>query len=179
MPQTIGYHIVVSGYGLWLPGDERGDWSTAWDEQIGFVEPHALHAGDPVRLRMAQERQTHPPVKLNDLMREVFSNVLEKCCAESDWRVAAASIESTHTHLLLTYSERSIDNTIKWIKDQATKAIHKATQHRGPVWCKGRWRSFVFDPVAWRTTRQYIERHNQRRGADPRPYPFIDKVSDP
>jgi hypothetical protein len=27
MPNTIGYHIVKTGYGLWLPGDERGSWS--------------------------------------------------------------------------------------------------------------------------------------------------------
>ncbi len=49
MPRTIGYHLVKSGYGLWLPGDTRGHWSSAWDEQIGFFEPHHLHAGDPVR----------------------------------------------------------------------------------------------------------------------------------
>ena len=57
MLRTIGFHIVISGYGLWLPGDERGHWSDAWDEELGFVEPHTLHAGDPVRKRMAEERQ--------------------------------------------------------------------------------------------------------------------------
>ena len=51
MRQTLGYHIVISGYGLWLPGDERGHWSEAWDAELGFIEPHALHAGDPVRKR--------------------------------------------------------------------------------------------------------------------------------
>jgi hypothetical protein len=63
MGNTIGYHFVKSAYGLWLPGDERGSWSDAWDDQIGYCEPHTLHDGDPVRLRMAEERLKHPPVR--------------------------------------------------------------------------------------------------------------------
>ncbi len=138
MPSTIGFHIVVSGYGLWLPGDERGSWSAAWDEQIGLVEPHTLHPGDPVRVRMSLERMKHPPVRLDGTMIGLVVETLAGCAAESDWTVAAASVESTHTHLLLTYTSREIDNTVKWIKDRATKAIHRGTPHQGPVWCKGR-----------------------------------------
>jgi REP element-mobilizing transposase RayT len=179
MPRTLGYHIVVSGYGLWLPGDERGHWSEAWDAEVGFIEPHTLHAGDPVRKRMAEERQKHPPVRLDAVMQAVVIETIGRCRAESGWQLAAASIEATHTHLLVTYTERDIDTTVKWLKDQTTKAIHRGTSHAGPVWCKGRWRAFVFDPEVWRNTRAYIQRHNERRGVGQRPYPFIDDVADP
>ncbi len=174
MPRTLGYHIVISGYGLWLPGDQRGHWSEAWDDELGYLEPHTLHAGDPSRLRMAGERQKHPAVRLNAAMQSIVADTIGRCRNESEWRIAAASIESTHTHLLMTYCERDVDVTVKWIKDQMTKAIHRNTPHRGPVWCKSRWRSFIFDPDIWRNTRVYIERHNIRRGVGPRPYPFID-----
>jgi hypothetical protein len=179
MGRTIGYHIVISGYGLWLPGDERGHWSDTWDEELGLIEPHTLHSGDPVRKRMAEERQKHPPVRLDTSMQIVVANTIGRCQGESDWQIAAASIEATHTHLLLTYTERDIDNTVKWLKDQMSKAIHRQTQHVGPVWCKGRWRSFIFDATIWCNTRRYIERHNERRGGGPRPYAFIRDVGDP
>ncbi|MDY7107054.1 MAG: hypothetical protein SYC29_00300, partial [Planctomycetota bacterium] len=39
--RTIGYHLVKSAYGQWLPGDEAGHWSTAWDERIGYLHPKA------------------------------------------------------------------------------------------------------------------------------------------
>ena len=113
MPNTIGYHVVISGYGLWLPGDERGHWSDAWDEQLGFIEPHMLHEGDPVRKRMAQERQTHSRVLLDEFMISTAAATIGQCRQQSDWRIAAGSIESTHTHLLLIYTERDIDNTVK------------------------------------------------------------------
>jgi len=173
MARTLGYHIVISGYGLWLPGDQRGSWSAAWDEQIGFVEPHTLHPGDPVRLRMSEERMKHPPVRLDSAMISVFLEVLADCAAKSDWVIAAASVEPSHTHLLLSYTERDIDATIKWVKDQATKAIHRRTTHGGPVWCKGRWRTFLFDEDRWCEILKYIEEHNVRRGVGSRPYPFI------
>jgi REP element-mobilizing transposase RayT len=176
MPRTIGYHIVVSGYGLWLPGDERGHWSEAWDSELGYIEPHRLHPGDPARKRMAEERQKHSPVRLDAMMQSIVAATIARCRAASDWRIAAASIESTHTHLLLTYTERNVDNTVKWLKDQMTKAIHSQTPHEGPVWCKGRWRTFIYDPQVWRNTRAYIERHNERRGVSPRPYSFIDVI---
>jgi REP element-mobilizing transposase RayT len=179
MPRTHGYHIVISGYGLWLPGDERGHWSDDWDEQLGYIEPHMLHEGDPVRKRMASERQSHPRVVLDELMTANVLATIDACCKDSDWRIAAASIEATHSHLLLTYTERDIDTTIKWLKDQITKAIHKNTSHAGPVWCKGRWRVFLFDPLVWRNTRRYIEAHNERRGVGPRPYSFVNDIPDP
>jgi REP element-mobilizing transposase RayT len=175
-PQTLGYHIVISGYGLWLPGDDRGHWSEAWDEELGFIEPHTLHPGDPIRKRMAEERQKHSPVRLDAKMQSVVADTISRCHAESDWQIAAASIESTHTHLLLTYTKRDIDHTIKWLKDQMTKAIHRNTSYTGPVWCKGSWRSYIFEDEVWLNTQAYIQRHNERRGQGPRPYPFINVV---
>lgn len=173
MMNTIGYHIVISGYGLWLPGDDRGHWSERWDEHIGLIEPRTLHDGDPVRKRMAEERMKHPPVRLNPRMIDIVANTIGRCADHSDWDVAAASIEPTHAHLLLTYTPRNIDTTVKWIKDQCTKAIHRGTNHTGMVWCRGKWRGFIFDDAMWRNTIQYIERHNVRRGKPARPYAFI------
>ena len=128
---------------------------------------------------MAEECQQHPSVKLDLAMQTIVAETIGRCRFESDWRVAAASIEPTHTHLLLAYSQRDVDDTVKWLKDQMTKAVHRSTAHVGPVWCKGRWRSYIFDPGAWRNTRKYIERLNERRGVGPRPYTFIDDVPDP
>jgi REP element-mobilizing transposase RayT len=170
---TLGYHIVVSGYGLWLPGDERGHWSDSWDEQVGYIEPHTLHPGDPIRKRMADERMLHPRVILDPEMVSSVVETIGTYCSNSDWKIAAASIEATHTHLLLTYTTREIDNTVKWLKDQTTKAVHRLTAHQGPVWCGGKWRSYVFDPIVWQNTVRYIERHNERRGVGPVPYDFV------
>ena len=173
MPRTLGYHCVKSGYGLWLPGDFRGSWSEAWDRRIGFVEPHSLHPGDPVRLRIARERMKHAPVRLTPEMLAAVVEALAQCTEASQWQAAAASVESTHVHVLITYSGLDIERTLKWLAQEMTKSVHRRTGHTGPVWCEGWWCGFVFDELHWESTIRYIERHNVRRGESARPYSFI------
>jgi REP element-mobilizing transposase RayT len=175
MARTIGYHLVKSCYGLWLPGDDRGHWSSAWDEEIGYFRPHHLNEGDPVRKRMATELMTRPPTKLTPLMIQAVADAVGDCVAKSEWRIVAAAIEETHMHLLMTYTTRDIDNTAKWIAQQTTKGVHKNTPFTGPVWCEGKWLGFVFDESHWDATRQYIERHNVRRGLPVRPWDWISE----
>lgn len=173
MANTIGYHFVKSAYGSWLPGDARGHWSTAWDEQIGFCEPHHLHEGDPIRLRMAKERMKHPPTRFTVAMIEAIAMAVEDCANQSDWRIAAATIEPTHMHLLLTATHLDIDSTAKWIAQRTTKRIHSTTCFTGPVWSEGKWLEYIDDVSHWENLRQYIERHNLRKGLPAQPWDWI------
>ncbi len=173
VPQTLGYHYVKSAYGLWLPGDVRGSWSEAWDEQIGYIEPHTLHEGDQTRLRMARERMKFDPVRFTAPMIDAVVEAVEQCVCASPWRIVAASIEPTHMHLLITSSGLDIKRTVKWLAQQTTKAVHRQTDHDGPVWAEGHWCSFIFDESHWANTIRYIETHNLRRGRAARPYAFL------
>ena len=103
MANTLGYHYVKSAYGMWMPGDNRGHWSEAWDEKIGYIEPHTLHQGDPTRQRMATERMKHEPVHLTEEMIGAVVVAISKCITVSagGLAIAAAAIESTHVHLLI------------------------------------------------------------------------------
>lgn len=175
MANTLGYHLVKSAYGQWLPGDDRGSWSDAWDNQIGYIEPHMLHPSDPVRHRMAEERMKHDPVRFTDTMINIIAATLNECIQLSagGFGVISAAIEPTHIHLLIPYSGRDIDKTAKWIADKTTKMIHAKTNYTGPVWCKGKWCSYVFDEDCWASVMNYIEQHNVRRGRAIRPYSFL------
>jgi REP element-mobilizing transposase RayT len=172
MSNTLAIHYVRSAYGLWLPGEDRGHWSEAWDDQIGFIEPHTLHAGDPVRLRIAQERMKHPPVPWNQVMQNAITRTLARCAAESPWKVLEYCIEETHFHALLTPSPFDIDRTVKWVGQQMTKAVHAATGTDTPIFCKGRWLQFIFEQSHYDNLDGYIQRHNLRQGRAGKPYDF-------
>lgn len=159
MPKTLGVHLVKSAYGQWLPGDERGHWSAAWDDKLGHVQPHTLHAGDPVRHRMAAERMKHPPVLWSPAVVDRLAHTLDRCATESTWDLAALSVEPTHFHALLTCITRDVDRTAKWLAQQMTKAVHQDTDHTGPVFAKGNWITFIFDESYWYNTIAYINRH--------------------
>ncbi len=74
----------------------------------------------------------------------------------------------------LGYSGRDIDGTAKWLADRTTKEVHQQTDHKTPVWCKGRWRSFLYEYEHWFNAIEYIEQHNIRRGRERRPFQFIN-----
>jgi len=173
MPSTLAIHYVRSAYGLWLPGDDRGHWSEAWDAQIGFIEPHKLHTGDPVRLRMAEERMKHAPVRWDVEMQQTITDALGVCAANSPWNVESYAIEETHFHAILSQSPLNIDRTVKWVAQEMTKAVHRRTAHTGPVFCKGRWLQFIFDEPHYANLTRYIESHNIRRGLPAKPYDFL------
>ena len=145
----------------------------AWDDDIGYCQPHQLHEGDLVRKRMAAERMRHPPTALNRAMIDAVAGAVGECAAASIWQIAGAAIETTHMHLLMSYSDRDIEKTCKWISQQTTKAVHRETPFEGPVWCEGKWLGFVFDLEHWKSARRYIERHNERRGFPARPWEWI------
>ena len=173
MARTIGYHLVKSCFGTWLPGDSRGHWSTAWDDEIGYFEPHQLHEGDSIRKRMATELMKHPPTRLDKAMIDAVALAVGACVAESDWKIAAAAIEPTHMHLLITFTNRDIELTAKWIAQMTTKAVHRSTAFDRPLWCGGKWLGFIYDEGHWNNARLYIERHNVRRGLPARPWDWI------
>ncbi|MEM7576868.1 MAG: hypothetical protein AAF328_05265 [Planctomycetota bacterium] len=160
---TLGVHLVKSAFGQWLPGDERGHWSPAWDKQIGFSPSHRLNAGDPVRLAMAQRAMTRRSVTWTPVMIQIFARTLRSCAEDSDWSPAALSIEPTHLHALIRGLDRDADITIKWVSDRMTKAVRRETGYAGPVFAKGRWRCFVFDEEQWINTLNYITRHEGKR----------------
>jgi|GEM_PF-1323862 len=175
MANTVGYHVVKSAYGLWLPGDDRGHWSSAWDEQIGYYEPGMLHGGDPVRERMARERMKFAPLRWDVRMQQIIAATIDRCQRESAWSISAAAIEPTHFHLLITYSGRDIYATMKWVAQQITKAVHRDMGTAQPVFCEGRWISVIYDNEHWDNTRGYIERHNERRGVGAKPFAWVGR----
>jgi hypothetical protein len=84
-------------------------------------------------------------------MIDAIVKAIEDCVKKSAGGliIAAMAIEQTHMHLGIEYTGRDVEGTAKWIADQTTKAVHRITVHAGPVWCKRKWRSFIYDLPVW------------------------------
>jgi hypothetical protein len=122
---------------------------------------------------MAQERMKHPPTRFTPQIIEAVASALGECVMNSDWQFVATAFECTHMHTLLTYTERDIDGTAKWIAQITTKSVHKTTTFTRPVWCEGKWLEFIYDHQHWDNVRRYIERHNLRRNLPAKPWDWI------
>jgi REP element-mobilizing transposase RayT len=175
MSPTMGYHVVKSTYGTWLPGDPRGSWSETWSPERGYFGAHQFHEGDQRRLAMALQRMKHPPVVLTDAMCTAIREALQYCVerAKGELLIMAAAIEPTHMHLLIPHTGRDIHTTVKWIADQTSKAVHRRTAHLGPVWTKNHWCHHIDRQEHWENAAIYVDEHNRRAGRGSRPYAFL------
>jgi hypothetical protein len=179
MPETIGYHVVKTTFGTWLPGDVRGYWSRNWARGEGFSGMRQFHDEvDPLCEEFVRGRMKHPEVILTARMVEAVVGAIGHCIARSrgGLKIMAAAIEPTHLHLLIPYSGRDIETTAKWLADQTTKAVHRQTPHLGPVWAKNNWIRHIFALEYWENALVYIDDHNVRAGRGSRPYSFLCEV---
>jgi REP element-mobilizing transposase RayT len=174
MPNTLGYHLIKTTFGTWLPGDPRGHWSALFNHHERYVNRHQLNPGDQNTLDRARRLMTQPPVTLTPRMISAVAQTLGHLIKSSGGGLAihAAAIEPAHVHLLIPYAGRDIHKTAQWIADRVTKRLH-ADGHEGKVWTRGKWAVYLFDQRHWDATRAYIRRHNTRRGLPPDPYPWI------
>jgi hypothetical protein len=174
--ETLGYHVVKTTFGTWLPGNARGYWFEAWSSDRGFHDAHRFHdEGDPTRGKQARRRMKCPVTTLTKGMAEIVAVTIGQCILNSSGglKVMAAAIEPTHMHLLIPYSGRDIEITAKRLADQTTKAIHRQTTHDGPVWSKNNWIRHIFTSENWENALRYIDDHNIEAGRGSRPYPFL------
>lgn len=179
MPETLGYHLVKTAFGTWLPGDVRGYWSQEWSAKEGFRGSRRFHdQEDRGAMEFVQRRMRQAPTVLSEGMIEVIVSAIQECVRKSNGglKIMAAAIESTHMHLLIPYSGRDIEITAKWLADQTTKAVHRRTTHQGLVWSKNNWIRHIFQPEYWENSLLYIDDHNERSGRGRRPYPFLCEV---
>jgi len=120
----------------------------------------------------------HSAVKLTEEMSAIVVDAITDCVEKSNGGlvIMAAAIEPTHMHLLLANTGRDIDVTAKWLADQTTKAVHRRTSHRGPVWTKNKWCDHIDNQEHWENAIVYIDDHNMRAGRGSRPYPFLAPI---
>ena len=172
----LGYHIVKTAYGRWLPGDERGHWSSVWDNKIGQLTHGGLNSGDVALEDFARARMKHAPVSFSSEAIAAIRTALSACKAASAWEIVALAIEPTHMHLLVTHSSGDIHQTCTWIAQETTKAVHTQTSLTGPVWAKGKWCSHISDQDHWDNTIAYIHQHPSAKTADGIRAPHPDKT---
>lgn len=176
MPPPLGYHVVKTAYGRWLPGDERGSWSEAWSAGRGFYGAHQFHAGDEARRMIATARMRYAPATLTEEVQCAVEHAVSDCVnsANGKLRIIAAAMEPHHMHLLIAFEgEHPVSSTVRWLFHKATRKVHATTSHTGPVWVKNHWCGEIENDVQWDNAIEYIEQHNVRAGRQRRPYSFL------
>ncbi|TWT77810.1 hypothetical protein Pla123a_16060 [Posidoniimonas polymericola] len=181
----LGFHIIVSAYGFWLPNDPRGSWSEVVREfplrQYGAatkvsVNRNVAAAKHDYQLRMAAKRSLrYPPVQFTGKQAVLIAQGFATAVRESGYRVHALAILPDHTHLVLGWQTKPAEQIAQHLKSKATRELtaadeHPLQDHRSPggrvpsPWGRKQWIPFISSESHLRRAIRYVEQNPVKAG---------------
>lgn len=103
------YHLTLTTYGVWLPGDERGFRTYNHREHIdGDYRNPPVAGAHAVRKSIAADHLTRPPVTLGPMQREIVGRALIERFRELGAFVLTCAVTARHLHceLKMPYAKR-------------------------------------------------------------------------
>jgi REP element-mobilizing transposase RayT len=184
----LGFHVIFSTYGYWLPNDPRGSWSDwirSW-ELLKFgpatkVDTRRSVAGkkhDVALRNRAKQALAYPEVVFNGKQALAVGNGFRGAIEEAEYSIFACSILPQHVHLVIGPHSRNIDRIVAHLKSRATQqlnaqGLHPLAAHRQKdgttpsPWCRNCWKVFVFSEQHLRDAIEYV-RNNPLKEGKPR-----------
>jgi hypothetical protein len=161
---TLGTLITATTYGTWLRGDTRG-----WiDDGVLMPADPELEAGD-------RERMAHPPFLFApDSLLAVGDAIGRSLRDRQQLTLLALTVQTWHLHVTIGYTPVGIDRVVKCAKDAARYHLRPGR----PIWTDGYDKRFCFDMASLRARVAYVERHNERIGWPPRPWPWLTPLDE-
>lgn len=181
---VVGYHLVWTAYGWWLPNDPRGSWS----DKIR-VEPIAdlgeahygrkLQQPKSVEIRAfyekAQDALAHPLLAFTSDEFKLIANAFAGVIRERHYTCYACAIMPDHVHLLIRRhydkSELMIERFQEKSRDALIDAGKRSVTH--PVWGGPGWKRFLNTRNDFITVERYVRRNPEKSGLPDQYWDFV------
>jgi len=183
----VGYHLIMTAYGFWLPNDPRGSWSKfvgAWDlfevggratrDKVTERRSYAKDAHDRERRLATKGALLYPPVRFNGLQARAVARGFGAFIKKSGLKAWACAVMSDHVHLAIARHHYDIEQVAVKLKQAATlrlneEDIHPLKQHikpngrHPPCFARGEWKGFL-DPNDVAPCIHYVEQNPVKAG---------------
>jgi REP element-mobilizing transposase RayT len=174
----LGFHVIISAYGFWLPNDPRGSWSDfvwAWDlfrygpaSKVDTRASVAYVPHDRELRRAAKRALKYPPVRFTDDQIPVIGEGFALAADEGPYAIHAGAILPDHAHLILGPQERPVGQVVGHLKSKASMALRRAGIHpfesyvdehdRVPTcWAEDYWKVYIYSEDHMRKAVRYVE----------------------
>jgi REP element-mobilizing transposase RayT len=181
---VVGYHLIWTAYGWWLPTDPRGSSSHEIRvEQLKHLGE--LHHGRKVEqpasaeirrfYAQAEELLRHPLLTFSDkeiaLVGDSFGQVIDA----NGYTCYAAAILPDHVHLLIRRHRDKAEQMIEQLqaasRDELIRADRRAPTH--PVWGGPGWKVFLNARRDFERVIKYIRENPRKAGLAEQSWPFV------
>jgi REP element-mobilizing transposase RayT len=183
---VIGHHLILHGYGHWLPNDPRGSGSSEIrQEKLADLGP--VHRGrkrtQPPRDELrkfssaASERLDFPLVWFDTAKRQALGEAIHEATKAAGYTVWACAIMQNHIHLCV---RRHRDDALAiWnhfadaTRQQLGLNAEPGEEH--PIWSDRPYKVFLYTPEDVRRVIAYIEENPVLARLAPQNWEFVTK----
>jgi REP element-mobilizing transposase RayT len=183
-PMVIGYHLVWTLYGWWLPNDPRGSTSRFIRSEVIF-DLGNLHYGRK-RIQPASSDlrafYEHARAQLKCELLEltpqdvlVVAESFAATIAENRYTCYACAIMPDHIHLLIRKHKHDAETMIANFQSSSRLRLRASGLRSGehPVWGGPGWKVFLDHPEEIRRTIKYIEDNPIKMRQPYQKHPFV------
>lgn len=189
-PLVIGYHLVWTAYGWWLPNDPRGSGSheirsdtLAELGEIHFGRKKVQPTGRVVRefYRRAAGLLKHPLLTFDEAERAVIGEAFGEVVAAERYTCYACAVMPDHVHVLVRKhrhrAEEVAANLIDASRAKLVEIGRREPTH--PTWVGGTpWSDFLGHPDDVRRTIRYVALNPVKIGLPGQHWPFVTAYDD-
>lgn len=181
--RVIAHHLVITGYGHWLPNDIRGSGSVELKKEK-LEELGPIHYGRKRQQPSKQEirdffLQAEPLLEFDRIwfdhakrqaIAEAFSNVIKQ-----HYTVWACAICKNHAHLCIRAHRHTSEMMWTLLADASRKVIRTFSDvdplHE--IWTRAPYTVFLYTPDEIRDRIGYINQNPIKEGLPPQSWAFV------
>jgi REP element-mobilizing transposase RayT len=189
----VGYHIIFSTYGFWLPNDPRGSWSDfvgSWELfRFGLAtktsERRSLaHREHDRKLRLrAKSALKYPAVRFTGEQARAVARGFAGYVSRKGLAVWACAIMPDHVHLVTGRPGMTVERLVIQLKGDATQQLEREGIHpmsryavvgeRVPqCWVRGQWKVYLDREDVPRAIK-YVQDNPVREGMKMQTWSFV------
>jgi REP element-mobilizing transposase RayT len=181
---VIGYHLIWTAYGWWLPNDPRGSMSRVIRNDV-IADLGELHhgrkrvqpTGGEIRefYREAAKRLKHELLTFDGAQRDFLGECFAEVITEHRYTCYACAIMPDHIHILIRkhrdHAEDMILNLHNHSRLRFRESGLRSEDH--PLWGGPGWKVFLDTPDDIRRTIHYIENNPIKIRLPAQNWPFV------
>jgi len=191
----LGWHLIFSTYGFWLPNDPRGSGSSRvraqhiYDAGGEATKVHTrksvAHRTHDIHLsRMAKESLKYPAVQLNGIQARAVARGIGAMVPKVELVIHACSIMPDHVHVVVAAHRIDGDELIACLKRAGTRGLnseqlnpmraYRNADGRLPSPWGGRgWKVMLFTAEQTKSAIRYVEQNPVRAGFKRQSWSFV------
>ncbi|MDY7107909.1 MAG: hypothetical protein SYC29_04655 [Planctomycetota bacterium] len=185
--RVIAHHLILTGYGHWLPNDLRGSGSEDfYDVKLAPLGP--IHHGrrppeeqpsrDELRkfYRKAEPLLNFPIIWFDDAKRQVVADAFREVISAERYTVYACAILSNHAHLVIRRHRDDALTMLTKLADASRLRLRprkKTIDPDHPIWSQRPYKVFLYTAEDVRGRIEYVNRNPLREGLPEQHWDFV------